>query len=499
MERSRLILEPLVEQLPAGVERAQVLRRLGEASSDDFERSERLLDQAFREAASDPRLKAEIVTRTILIVFLRHGPAAAAALARRSTHVVEECGDLVLLACFLAERSFTELCAEGLTPGLLERALELEKEVGPLPTDTPPTFVEGLRLMYADEHDAAREAFRRTLALGVARDDEPTRIQALLFLAELECRAGAWEEADAYAAELLDAAEQQGLEHQGGAALWLRGLVDAYLGRLDQARARAAEGLARSREEGDHAFVERNLALFGLIDLSVGDHRAAADRLAPVVRRRHERGAWEPSLYPARELAIEALTMIGDLDEARVQLGWLEDAGRRLETPWPLAMGARCRGLLQAAEGDLPAALASCEQALAVHERMGVPFERARTLLIYGSILRRSKRRGSARQAITEALSIFEALPAPVFADNARRELARIGGRTASGSVLTEAERRIADQVAAGKSNKEAAAALFLSVQTVEGGLKRVYRKLGVRSRTELALRLSADASSKDA
>ena len=90
--------------------------------------------------------------------------------------------------------------------------------------------------------------------------------------------------------------------------------------------------------------------------------RAAAAQLAPVVRRRQARGAGEPSLYPARELAIEALIAVGDLDEARVQLEWLEEAGRRLGTPWPLAMGARCRGLLQAAEGDLEAALASCEQ-----------------------------------------------------------------------------------------------------------------------------------------
>ena len=158
-------------------------------------------------------------------------------------------------------------------------------------------------------------------------------------------------------------------------------------------------------------------------------------------------------------------------------------------------MGARCRGLLQAAEGDLEAALASCEQALEVHERMPAPFERARTLLIYGTILRRAKRRKAAREAIEEALSIFEALPAPVWAENARAELGRIGGRASFGRrVDAEGERRIAELVAAGKSNKETAAALFLSVHTVEGALKRVYRKLGVHSRTELSRRLSSDS-----
>ena len=164
VERLRAILEPLVEQLPPGVERARVLRRLGESSFDDFERSERLLEQAFVEAEADPRLRAEIVMPRVMTAFLRHGPAAAVKLARSSAQVVEESGDLVLLAMFLAQLSLAELCADGLTPGVLERALELEQLVGPLPTATTPTLVDGLRLMYADEHDAAREALQRAYA-----------------------------------------------------------------------------------------------------------------------------------------------------------------------------------------------------------------------------------------------------------------------------------------------------------------------------------------------
>jgi ATP/maltotriose-dependent transcriptional regulator MalT len=490
VERLRAILEPLVEQLPPGAERARVLRRLGESSFDDFERSERLLEQAFIEAETDARLKAEIVMPRVMTAFLRHGPAAAVKLARGSAQVVEDSGDVVLLAMFLAELSFSELCADGLTPGVLERALELEQLVGPLQTHTPPTLVEGLRLMYADEHDAAGKALERAYAAAVARGDESAQDNALLFLTELACRAGDWDRADELAEAMLQSGGGWGLEFQGGSFLWIRGLVDAYLGRLDEARARATEGVSLCREENEQAFLERNLALLGLIDLSTGDHTAAAERLAPVVRRRQARGAGEPSLYPARELAIEALVAVGNLDEARVQLEWLEEAGRRLGTPWPLAMGARCRGLLQAAEGDLEAALASCEQALEVHERMPVPFERARTLLIYGTMLRRAKRRKVARDAIEEALSIFESLLAPVWMENARAELARIGGRAPSGGGLTPSERRIAEVVAIGKTNKETAAELFISVHTVEDALKRIYRKLGVRSRTELARRL---------
>ena len=105
----------------------------------------------------------------------------------------------------------------------------------------------------------------------------------------------------------------------------------------------------------EQAFLARNLAVLGLIDLFTSDYPAAAETLGPLVRRMQEIGAGEPSGFPPRELAIEALIAVGDLDEARVQLEWLDEAGRRRATLWPLAMGARCRGLLQAAEGDLEA------------------------------------------------------------------------------------------------------------------------------------------------
>ena len=498
-ERPRAILEQLLDQLPAGAERAKVLQRLGEYSPNDLEESERLLEQAFLEAASDPRLQAEIVMPRVSTAALRHGPAAAVQLARNLARVVEDTGDPVLLAMFLAELSFSELLStEGLTPGVLERALELEQSVGPLPSPTTPTLIEGARLMFADEHESARETLQRAHDAAVARGSESGQDRALQFLTQLECRAGDWRRADEYAEVMLQTGEQWGLEREGAPTLWPRALVDAYLGRLDQARARATEGVARSLAWNEQAFLARNLGVLGLIDLSTGDYRAAAERLGPLARRRQEIGAGEPSAFPGRELAIEALVAVGDLDEARVQLEWLEEAGRRRTTPWPLAMGARCRGLLQAAEGDLEAALTSCEQALKVHERMPVPFERARTLLIYGTILRRAKRRHAAREAIDEALSIFESLPAPVWAARARAEHARIGGRAAAGSGLTPSERRIAEVVAEGKTNKETAAALFISVHTVEDALKRIYRKLGVRSRTELSRRLSGGSQSKD-
>jgi DNA-binding CsgD family transcriptional regulator len=193
-------------------------------------------------------------------------------------------------------------------------------------------------------------------------------------------------------------------------------------------------------------------------------------------------------------IEIEAAIAVGEWEEAEELLDWVEERAVRLDREWALACTARCRGLLAAARGDEVGAVASFERALAEHERVQYRrFELARTLLAQGETLRRYKKRRAAREAIGSARDLFDELGAQLWAAKARRELARIGGRAASGSGLTEGERRIAELVAIGKSNKEAAAALFLSVHTVEGALKRIYRKLGVHSRTELAHRLNTD------
>ena len=148
-------------------------------------------------------------------------------------------------------------------------------------------------------------------------------------------------------------------------------------------------------------------------------------------------------------------------------------------------------GLLAAARGDEPAAAAAFERALAEHERVQYRrFELARTLLVQGETLRRFKKRRPAREAIESARDLFDELGARLWSAKAERELARIAGRHRTGG-LTETERRVAALVANGRSNKEVASELFVTVHTVESNLTRIYDKLGVRSRTELARRLA--------
>ena len=120
---------------------------------------------------------------------------------------------------------------------------------------------------------------------------------------------------------------------------------------------------------------------------------------------------------------------------------------------------------------------------MAEHARTTDPFQHARTLLALGRTQRRAKKRGDARRTLDDALARFETLGAPLWAEQTRAELARIGGRAPSRGELTEAERRIALLVADGRRNREVAAELFLTEHSVETALSRIYRKLGFAPR----------------
>jgi DNA-binding CsgD family transcriptional regulator len=178
------------------------------------------------------------------------------------------------------------------------------------------------------------------------------------------------------------------------------------------------------------------------------------------------------------------------LDEAEEVIAFVADKGRPAARSWHEVVAERGRALVASAHGDFDGAREHLRNAFAAHERLPQPFELGRTLLAQGTIERRAKRRTVARQALTGALELFDELGAPLWSEKAAAELARIPGRGRAPSELTETERRVAELVAEGLSNKEVAARLFVTVRTVEANLTKVYGKLGIRSRTELASRL---------
>jgi DNA-binding CsgD family transcriptional regulator len=223
-----------------------------------------------------------------------------------------------------------------------------------------------------------------------------------------------------------------------------------------------------------------------------GNAEAAVGLLRDLPTRMLEAGSNDPTM-PLWADAIEALLAVGDLDQARAILEPYAESGRGLESPWACAAAARCGGLLAAAEGDLESALTAFDISLA--DAAPFPLERARTLLCLGTVRRQAQQKKAAREALEEATAIFEELGGRLWAEKARAEMARIGGRAPGPDELTGSERSVAGLAAQGRTNKEIAAELFMGVSTVEAHLTHVYRKLGVRSRTELAGRLDVAAS----
>jgi len=151
-----------------------------------------------------------------------------------------------------------------------------------------------------------------------------------------------------------------------------------------------------------------------------------------------------------------------------------------------LAVGARCRSMWLAARGDVEAAARKAQDAMAEHDRLPMPFERARTQLLLGQLHRRQRQKERSRAILREALQAFEAMGTRLWAERARAELARADVAPSRDLALTPSERRVAELAASGKTNRDVAAALFISPKTVEANLARIYRKLGIKSRAEL-------------
>jgi DNA-binding CsgD family transcriptional regulator len=497
--RGRELLATILSELPSGIERADALVALAELSNDDFEAADRALEEAVINARGDDE-RLSVIHRERAYGCSSHvGHAAAREHAQLAVAAATRAGQARVLIPALTFLAALETWSGSSKQGALERALELQQGARLLLAYTySPNVILGLRHMSVDRLAEARQLFEAEAAGAESGGDDYTYSSLLVYMTELECRAGNFSIAASHASECWLRSEQRGEQFQGGAALWAKALVDAHLGRVEEARTAAERGTALSTEIGEEVYRVLNQYALGFLELSVGDVVRADAVLRPLPLRLVELGWDEPSLFPVWPNSIEALIATGERELAAEYLDLYQERARRCDCPWALATAARCQGLLHLAEGSVDRALAVCERALDEHRRTPGAFERGRTLLALGYAQRRARQLKDARKTLQNALALFEQLGATLWAGKARAELGRIGGRTKSRDELTPSEQRVAALVAEGKTNKEVAAALVVSVHTVEAALTQVYRKLGVRSRTELARRLHLVGSSKD-
>jgi DNA-binding CsgD family transcriptional regulator len=348
-----------------------------------------------------------------------------------------------------------------------------------------------LHLLDFDGVDRARAMLEGFEASARERGDEHTRLYALVPLAAAEWYTGRWRGAHDHAVAARELADQIHEPQGRGMAGAVSALIEADLGLVEQARTSAMDGLRCARAMSDEIFSVANLAALGHLELAAGDVHAAVEHLrelpARLLRAGHRHGIGAPPVWAD---AIESLIAAGELEQARADLRQYEELAAHASR-WSRVVAARSRGLLSAAENDVAAATAAFERALAEDQQRTYPFERARTLLALGAVRRHAGQRRAARDALDEALEVFTALGAVPWTDKARAESKRISGRRPPTEELTEAERRVATLAAHGRHNKEIAAELFIGVGTVEAHLSRVYRKLGLRSRAELARQLA--------
>jgi DNA-binding CsgD family transcriptional regulator len=288
------------------------------------------------------------------------------------------------------------------------------------------------------------------------------------------------------AAEALASSEPLEDPMVRGTSLTAAALVHAHTGPVELARELAGQAITILQGlQWGSGLIWPCWAL-GVAELADGNPEQAVAMLMPLAEQLEAVGGCDPALGCFVPDAAEALIALGDLDRAEHLLDWFALLAHQHRRSWAIAGAARARGALESARGDAPGASAAFELALGEYVRAQMPFERARTQLLAGQAHRRFKQRARARDSLAGAADVFAALGAKPWQARAEEELARVGTRGASSDQLTPGERRIAELVSAGLSNREVADRAFVSVKTVEAALTRVYRKLGVRSRVGL-------------
>ncbi len=473
VELGSRMLEGHLEALPRGPLRdAGRAQRALQLAHEDVAATIPALEQALVEA-EDGRSRYLILRALAALSYVRGNAGEAAELVR--THLPRfEVEEESLRAGALALSAHFEHECDRPAWALVERALSLTS------TDETEVWISPRRelargLLRVGRLDEAAAALNEAFVSAEQHGHEIWRASLLSTRAEIELAAGRWSAALAATDEMISAAEQLGAPYIVSWALSFHGTAFGLLGR----HAIARDELARAIDlaERHHAFNLATTARFamGLLELSLGRTESAA-----AVYRDVPSSGWRQwtRLAGGRAVvdAIGTFASLGDIRRARDLLTTLPSDARE---------GRLAEAHLAAATGELDKAIDIFRQL----EPSPFPLQHARELLLLGALQRRARLRAVARMTLVAAVTEFETIAAPLWAARAQDELGRLSGRVRHGNELSKSERRVAELVASGLSNKQVASELTIAVRTVEAHLSRTYSKLGVTSRGALAAR----------
>src|SRR5262245_4816296 len=485
------LLEAAADSAEPGPLRAEALLHLstvrghGEGHLISIE----LLERALAEPGVGARQRASILEALAWKAAVSGDSASERALgwANEGLELAEELGEPETLVDCLTIVADIEFWRTGhIRRDLLDRAIDLDAENG---GGEGPRVALAHQLGRADHYSEARAIWEALMA-EAGGEFGPGLVGCLRWLARMEVSSGKWESAARLCDEVVEVGRQIGREVSEPLAQMILAEIGAYRGD-EEMRTTIPELVGAAERFGYAGATHRLNRALASLELSVGDPGASWQRLEPLLAGVDVMDEVVAQL--AGSVGIESLVSNGDLAQAERLLGLLEERAVGSDTALR-AFADRGRGLLCAARDDLDGAIAALEAAATdpTPPQEPNPFELARTLQLLGTAQRRAQHKRAARETLDRSLTIFEALGSRLWAEKTRSELRRIGGRSASDGELSETERQIVELVVAGRKNREVAEELSLSPNTVAWNLSKIYRKLGVRSRTELAAQISA-------
>jgi DNA-binding CsgD family transcriptional regulator len=415
-----------------------------------------------------------------------HAQAAVRALAG---HEEEDPSSAATALVLLAGTDFE--AGRGLRVDLLDRAVALEERTD-LVTMMRPSTQRAIFLGHAGQIADSLPAIADCVARAARLGDESSLPHLLRTLAWMQLGAGMLREARETIARAMSLAEDLDL---ADAYIWaVAGQIHAAIGETEVAADLCQRAVDRARDSGNPWAEIRALAATGFGHLSADRSADAAQALTAAAELASSGRLVEIGWHRMHGDLVEALVGCGRLMEAADAARAFQERAEHTGHPWSAAVSRRALAQVAAATGKLEDAIQEFERGLAEPVLAQMPFERARGLLGLGVALRRSNRRKDARAALAEAADLFESMGAKPWLERARAEAGAISGRAGDPEGLTAMQYRVAMLAVAGRTNAEIAQELFLSVRTVESHLAAAYRRLGARSRTELAALLHAVA-----